>query len=256
VTGAAGGIGLALAHRLAADGMNVVLADVDAERLSAAAEQVNAETLAVPTDVGSWDSVVGLAQAATQRFGDVHLLCNNAGITLPGVTWEFTPEEWNWAIRVNLLGVAYGLRAFVPGMIAHGRPAHVVNTASIGGLVAFPGLALYAATKYGVVGLSETLAGDLDRAGARVGVSVLCPGPTETDFRSNSRSLHPQGVEPDPTEYDGVVRVSPEGVADQVVAAIREGTFWVLTHPEYNEIVTRRTAAIVGGGGVVAPRVL
>jgi short-subunit dehydrogenase len=141
-------------------------------------------------------------------------------------------------------------------MIAHGEQAHVVNTASIGGLVAFPGLALYAATKYGVVGLSETLANDLEQAGARVGVSVLCPGPTETDFRSNSRSLHPQGADDDPTEYEGVGRVSPESVAQQVLDAIREGAFWVLTHPEYNETVTRRTEAIVGGGGVVAPRIL
>jgi NAD(P)-dependent dehydrogenase (short-subunit alcohol dehydrogenase family) len=206
--------------------------------------------------VGSWDSVAALARAAAERFGDVHLLCNNAGVTLPGVTWEFTPEEWNWVVRVNLLGVAHGVRAFVPGMIAHGERGHVVNTASIGGLVAFPGLALYSATKYGVVGLSETLAGDLTRAGARVGVSVLCPGPTETDFRSNSRSLHPKGAEADPNEYDGVVRVSPESVADQVVAAIRAGSFWILTHPEYNDTVARRTAAIVGGGGVVAPRIL
>ena len=236
--------------------MNVVLADVDGDRLSAAAAQVGGETLSVATDVGSWQSVVALARQATERFGSVHLLCNNAGVTLPGVTWEFTPEEWNWVIRVNLLGVAHGLRAFVPGMIAHGEQAHVVNTASIGGLVAFPGLALYAATKYGVVGLSETLANDLAQAGARVGVSVLCPGPTETDFRSNSRSLHPQGADPEPTEYDGVARVSPESVANQVIDAVRKGRFWVLTHPEYNETVTRRTEAIVGGGGVVVPRIL
>jgi len=236
--------------------MNVVLADVAADRLAAAAEDVDGETLAVATDVGSWESVAALAGAATERFGRVHLLCNNAGVTLPGVTWEFTPEEWSWVIRVNLLGVAHGVRAFVPGMIAHREQAHVVNTASIGGLVAFPGLALYAATKYGVVGLSETLASDLARIGARVGVSVLCPGPTETDFRANSRSLHPERPEADPKEYDGVVRVSPEGVADQVVAAIRGGRFWILTHPEYNDTVARRTAAIVGDGGVVAPRIL
>jgi NAD(P)-dependent dehydrogenase (short-subunit alcohol dehydrogenase family) len=256
VTGAAGGIGLALARQLAAEGMNVVIADVDGDRLAAAAEQVGGETLAVPTDVGSTESVEALARDAAERFGDVHLLCNNAGVTLPGVTWEFTQEEWNWVIRVNLLGVVHGLRAFVPAMIAHGEQAHVVNTASIGGLVAFPGLALYAATKYGVVGLSETLAGDLARVGARVGVSVLCPGPTETDFRSNSRSLHPQGAEADPSEYEGVVRVSPASVAEQVVAAIRDGRFWILTHPEYSDTVTRRTEAIVGGGGLVVPRIV
>ena len=256
MTGAAGGIGLALAHRLAAQGMNVVLADVDGDRLSAAARQVNGETLAVPTDVGRWEAVSALARAATERFGDVHLLCNNAGVTLPGVTWEFTPDEWSWVVQVNLLGVAHGVHAFVPGMIAHGQPAHVVNTASIGGLVAFPGLALYAATKYGVVGLSETLASDLAGQGARVGVSVLCPGPTETEFRSNSGSLHPHGAKGDPTEYDGVVRVPPESVADQVVAAVRDGRFWILTHPRYNETVARRTAAMIGDGGVIVPEIV
>ena len=141
-------------------------------------------------------------------------------------------------------------------MIAHGQPAHVVNTASIGGLVAFPGLALYAATKYGVVGLSETLASELAQRGARVGVSVLCPGPTETDFRSNSRALHPHGAGSDAAADDRAVRASPESVAEQVVTAIRDGRFWILTHPAYNETVARRTAAIVGGGGVVVPQIL
>jgi len=236
--------------------MNVVLADVDAVRLSAAAGQVDADTLAVPTDVGSWESVAALARATAERFGNVHLLCNNAAVTVPGLAWELTPEEWSWVVRVNLLGVAYGLRAFVPGMIAHGQWAHVVNTASIGGLVAFPGLGLYAATKYGVVGLSESLAGDLAGAGARVGVSVLCPGPTDTEFRSHSSALHPHGGEHDAAAYDAVVRVSPESVADQVVAAVRDGRFWILTHPEYNGTVARRTAAIVGGGEVVTAQIL
>ena len=156
------------------------------------------------------------------KFGSVHVLCNNAGVTLPGVTWEYSREEWEWVIGVNLHGVVHGIRAFVPSMLAHGEPAHVVNTASIGGLMSFPGLAPYAATKYAVVGISETLAQDLAGRDAPVGVSVLCPGPTETELRSHSRALYPdRDDDPVTNDYEGVVRIPPAEVANQVIEAIR-----------------------------------
>ena len=261
VTGAASGIGLALCERFAAEGMRVVMADVHPERLDAAAAALAAETgaevLGVPTDISSWAAVEALAAASGERFGAVHVLCNNAGVTLPGVTWEYSLEEWEWVIGVNLSGVVHGIRAFVPPMLAHREPAHVVNTASIGGLMAFPGIAVYTATKYAVIGLSETLAHDLAGRAASIGVSVLCPGPTETDLRSHSRALHPEGEDDlDANEYEGVERIPPADVAGQVVEAIRSGRFWILTHPEYDATIEKRTRKMLETSAVVTPSIL
>ena len=176
VTGAAGGIGLALCERFAAEGMSVVMADVDPVRLGEASSKLAARYRRSGTRRADRHLELagrrGSGEGQRERFGSVHVLCNNAGVTLPGVTWEYSREEWEWVIGVNLLGVVHGIRAFVPSMLAHGEPAHVVNTASIGGLMSFPGLAPYAATKYGVVGLSETLAQDLagrDASSRRLG---------------------------------------------------------------------------------------
>ena len=152
------------------------MADVDPAALDAAAARLAADTgadvLAVPTDVMNWDEVAALEARVVDRFGAVHVLCNNAGVQLPGVTWEFTRREWEWVLGVNLGGVVHGVRSFLRGMVEHGEPGHVVNTASVGGLVAFPDLAPYTAAKYGVVGLSECLEHDLraqDAADRRLG---------------------------------------------------------------------------------------
>ena len=254
VTGAASGIGLALCERFAAEGMRVVLADVDPDRLEAAAEGLAGDVLAVPTDASSWGSVEELARRARERFGAVHVLCNNAGVTRPAPVWEIALDEWGWLLAVNLSGVFYGVRAFVPGMIDTGEPAHIVNTASIGGLLAYPELGAYAASKYGVVGLSESLLHDLRARSAPIGVSVLCPGPVATDFRSHSRALHPGGPQADvPGEYDDVVRIPPAEVAAQVVDAIRRDRFWVVTHSTFHEAIERRSRGIVETDEVVVP---
>ena len=258
VTGAASGIGLALCERFTAEGMRVVMSDVDPVRLGAAAEELRgtsgADVEAVPADVARWDDVESLAHRAVERFGAVHILCNNAGVTRPGPAWESTLEEWDWVLGVNLLGVVHGVKAFVPGMIDRGEPAHVVNTASVGGLLAYPGLAMYAAAKYAVVGFSESLYHDLRELGAPIGVSVLCPGPTETEFRAHSRALHPDGPAEDvPGEYAGVVRIPPSDVAGQVVDAIRTDRFWILTHSAYGEAIERRSRGIVETDEVVVP---
>jgi NAD(P)-dependent dehydrogenase (short-subunit alcohol dehydrogenase family) len=259
VTGAASGVGRALCEAFAAEGMHVVAADVDPARLGEAAEQIaaesGAEVLAVPADVSRREDVDALARAAVERFGKVHVLCNNAGVTRPGPAWELTHEQWEWVIGVDLWGVIHGIEAFVPRMIEHGEPAHVVNTASVGGLVAFPGLAAYSAAKFGVVGLSESLAHDLRAAGAPIGVSVLCPGPIATSFRAHSRALQPGADEaerlPDVAgEFDWR---SAEDVARDVVAAVKAGRFWILTHPAYKETIERRCRGIVETDEVVEP---
>lgn len=253
MTGAAGGIGLALVHRFAAAGMRVVMSDVDGDRLAAAAAAVDGEVEAVPADVGNAGDVDALAARAGERFGAVDVLCNNAGVTRPGPAWDLDLDEWQWMLSVNLLGVVHGIRSFVPAMIERGQPAHVVNTASIGGLLPYAGIAAYSAAKYAVVGLSESLQLDLRAAGAPIGVSVLCPGPIETDFRANSRALHPAGPTGEPAgEYEGVVRIPAAEAARVVVEAILADRFWVLTHPAYAPAIERRARGIVETDELVA----
>jgi NAD(P)-dependent dehydrogenase (short-subunit alcohol dehydrogenase family) len=253
VTGAAGGIGLELASQLAAARMRVVMSDVDGERLEAAAAGVDGEVEAVVADVADPAAVEALAERARARFGDVHVLCNNAGVTRPGPAWGLDLAEWQWLLTVNVLGVVHGISAFVPSMLERGEPGHVVNTASIGGLLPYAGIAAYTATKYAVVGLSESLYLDLRNAGAPIGVSVLCPGPTETEFRSHSRALHPDGPAADVYgEYQGVARIPAADAAALVVDAIRSGRFWVLTHPAYRDAIERRARGIVETDEVVA----
>jgi NAD(P)-dependent dehydrogenase (short-subunit alcohol dehydrogenase family) len=253
VTGAAGGIGLELASQLAAAGMRVVMSDVDGERLESAAAGVDGDVEAVPANVSQPADVEALADRARARFGNVHVLCNNAGVTRPGPAWELDLDEWQWLLSVNVLGVVNGIRAFVPAMLEHGEPGHVVNTASIGGLLPYAGIAAYTASKYAVVGLSEGLHLDLRAAGAPIGVSVLCPGPTETEFRAHSRALHPEGpAEAVAGEYDGVARIPAADAAALVVDAIRSDRFWVLTHPAYRDAIERRARGIVETDEVVA----
>lgn len=249
-----------MGERFAREGMRVVLADVEQPALDATVAELRGDGLEVTgvvTDVSRQESVEGLRDRALDAYGAVHVLCNNAGVTRPGPIWEAALEEWEWLLAVNLSGVFHGIKAFVPGMIERGEPAHVVNTASIGGLLAYPELGAYAASKYGVVGLSESLLQDLRANGAPIGVSVLCPGPVATDFRAHSRALHPGGPQADvPGEYDGVTRIPASDVAAQVVDAILGDHFWIVTHPAYYEAIERRSRGIVETGEVVVPGLL
>jgi NAD(P)-dependent dehydrogenase (short-subunit alcohol dehydrogenase family) len=253
VTGAAGGIGLALAQRFASEGMRVVVGDVDPERLAEAAATIDGDVEAIATNVARPEDVDTLAARAFDRFGAVHVVCNNAGVTRPGPAWELGVEEWEWLLSVNVLGVVNGIRSFVPAMLERGESGHVVNTASIGGLLPYAGIAAYTASKYAVVGLSEGLLLDLQATGAPIGVSVLCPGPVETEFRAHSRALHPSGqVGEVYGEYDGVARIPASDAAALVVEAIRDARFWVLTHPAYHDAIERRTRGIVETDELVA----
>jgi NAD(P)-dependent dehydrogenase (short-subunit alcohol dehydrogenase family) len=255
VTGAASGIGLALCERFAAEGMQLVMADVEPAALQEAAAGLDTDALVLAADVRSWEQMDELAARSFDRFGAVHVLCNNAGVQLDRRVWEFTRSEWEWLLGVNLGGVVHGLQVFLPRMIASGEPGHIVNTASVGGLLAFPRIAAYTAAKFAVVGLSEGLANDLGEEGMPIGVSVLCPGPTMSALRENSGRLRPRTDGEDPSSVEHVARIPASEVATAVVDAIRAGRFWILTHPEYGELIRHRAEGILETGAVVAARV-
>ena len=278
VTGAASGIGRALVDRFAAEGMSVVMADVERDALDGAAHAVAGahgadRVLAVPTDVRDEAAVEALAAATFDRFGTAHVVCNNAGVGVGGLAWTVPADRWRWIVEVNLLSVAHGIRAFVPRMIEQGE-GHVVNTASAAGLLTGPAMSPYYATKHGVVALSEALYFDLHLVGAPVGVSVLCPEWVRTNIADSERN-RPDGVAemvlpgaPDPMgapEADGAeptpapamgdfVRtlveggLDPEDVAGMVLDGIRSGRFWITTHPTTIDSARKRWDAIASDG--------
>jgi len=251
VTGAASGIGRAVSFDLARRGMNVVLADVEAGPLEATAAEVGAvgvETLAVTTDVADLAAVQALSAAAFDRFGAVHVLVNNAGVAIGGALQDATHEDWAWVIGVNLWGVVHGVEAFVPRMIAQKQGGHVVNTASMAGLIASKGLGIYNTTKYAVVGLSETLAKDLRDEG--IGVSVLCPMGVSTQIRGSERNRPAAlgGGGESPREHGGPDLLGrylpPEAVSTMVMNAIENDTLYIPTHFEGKEFWDRRAQRI------------
>jgi NAD(P)-dependent dehydrogenase (short-subunit alcohol dehydrogenase family) len=259
VTGAASGIGRAIAERLAGEGMKVVLADVEQESLSKAAAEMKAggaSVMAVPTDVSKGKDVETLARKTMEAFGAVHVLCNNAGVAVGGLCWERTAADWEWGLGVNLWGVIHGIRVFVPIMLAQGTEGHVVNTASMAGLVSMPLSSIYNVSKHGIVTLSETLHHELTLSGAKLKVSVLCPGWVNTQLMDSERNRPAELLndqEPGPTveAFKETVRgllvagLTPEAVADHVFNAIRDEKFYILTHPDMKEAIRTRMEGIL-----------
>ncbi|MFI9241016.1 SDR family NAD(P)-dependent oxidoreductase [Streptomyces sp. NPDC053086] len=263
VTGAASGIGLAMARRFAADGLKVVLADVEETALDKAASGLRAEGADVHArvvDVGERDQVMALAEAAYDTYGAVHVLCNNAGVGsgAEGRMWEHDPNDWKWALAVNVWGVFHGVQAFVPRMIQSGQPGHVVNTSSTdGGVAPLPTASVYAVTKAAVVTLTESLYAHLKAEHARVGASVLFPGPhmLRTGLWESHRNRPARYAKQRPrrTPYRSLdqweaamraagqeVRFTPvEDVADLVVDGIREDRFWLLPASEHSDAQIR-----------------
>jgi NAD(P)-dependent dehydrogenase (short-subunit alcohol dehydrogenase family) len=240
VTGAGSGIGRALVRRFVDDGMSVVAADVEARALDETVAGTDA--VAVVCDVSDADAVEALAATTCERFGAAHLVCANAGVFQGGISWERSVEDWQWVLGVNLWGVIHGVEAFVPRMVASKEPGHIVNTASMAGLVATRGLGVYNTSKYAVVGLSETLAKDLRPY--RIGVSVLCPMGVATQIRESARN-RPAGLAnaapsaAEPVELMGRT-LAPAAVADMVLAAIRANRLYVITHEEGLQALRRR----------------
>jgi NAD(P)-dependent dehydrogenase (short-subunit alcohol dehydrogenase family) len=259
ITGAASGIGRALAERCAREGMKVILADIEPGALAEVEANLQAgggTALAVRADVSQAKDVAELAEKTLEAFGAVHLLCNNAGVATNGSVWESGLTDWEWVLGVNLWGVIHCLRTFVPIMLAQDTGCHVVNTASLSGLISFPGGSVYAVSKHGVVTLSEALYHELAERGGKVKVSVLCPGLVQTRIVECGRNRPerlaastPMG----PIEAAGwetlrqqmQTATQPVLVADAVFRAIREERFYILTHPEGKEWIRTRMEDIL-----------
>jgi NAD(P)-dependent dehydrogenase (short-subunit alcohol dehydrogenase family) len=259
ITGAASGIGRALADRGVQEGMKVVLADVEVETLmktEASMKASGATVLAVRTDVSQARDVEALAHKTLEVFGAVHLLCNNAGVATEAAIWESTLAEWEWVMGVNLWSVIHGVHIFVPIMLAQDTECHIVNTASMAGLISGPGLGAYKVTKHAVVTLSETLYHELAERGAKVKVSVLCPGIVNTRILDSARNRpgHLPTTEllgpASGARWEALRQLVPAGmppgqVADAVFEALRKDQFYILTHPEGKESIRTRMEDIL-----------
>lgn len=247
VTGAAGGIGRALAYRFGARGMRVVAADVETGPLEETVRLVRgagADAIGVPTDVSDAGAVEGLARAALDAYGRVHVICNNAGVFAGGTTWEASVADYAWVLGVNVWGVIHGLRTFVPILLEQGEPGHVVNTASMAALTSGPYAGPYAMTKHAVLALSESLYHELRMRGAPVGVSVLCPEAVRTGIATSERNRPARlGERGTATAERGLVLdalatttdagLAPGIMADRVERAIREDRFYVLGEDDW-----------------------
>jgi NAD(P)-dependent dehydrogenase (short-subunit alcohol dehydrogenase family) len=270
VTGGASGIGAGMARRFAREGMRVVLADVEAAALDATAAEIaqtGASVVTVPTDVSDAQQVERLADRTWEAFGGCDVLCNNAGVFVGGKLWERSLHDWQWLLGVNLWGVIHGVHAFVPRMLAQDRPGHVVNTASLAGLISSPFLGVYNVSKHAIVTLSETLHHEFSVVGAKLRVSVLCPGMVNTRAPDVERNRPRHLTNAAPTRPEDValaeaVRAGlaagmhPDAVGDIVLEALREDRFYIYTdlgsHPA---IRTRLQDVLEGRTPTLAPTV-
>lgn len=262
ITGAASGIGFALARQCAGEGMRVVLADIEEDALSqttAALKSESVDVLAVVTDVSKAEQVDALCKKALEKFGAVHLLFNNAGIGAGNSTWGSTLADWEWVINVNLRGVIHGIHTFVPVMLQQKDACRVINTASVAGLMAGAFNSPYSMSKHAVVSLSESLHNELEYIKSTVRVSVLCPGFVQTKIMDSARNRPaelnnpPPATPPTPEMIAAWQRVRDKvesgmpsaHVAEQVFAAIREDRFYIVTHPEMRDAIRQRAEDLI-----------
>ena len=260
ITGAASGIGLGMARAFGREGMNVVIADIDLEAARAAAQALTAEQIkaqAVRIDVADRAAVREAALQAIAAFGKIHLVCNNAGVATGGPIGAVSERDWDWIIDVNLKGVVYGVETFVPLIQSHGEGGHIVNTASIAGLVSGAGAEPYSATKYAVVAMSEGWVQQL--APLDIGLSVLCPGYVRTRIADSVRTRQDRygGVQPVREDSFGAAGstiaeavasgIDPDIVGARVVEAVRDGNLYIFTDPRFRDAVEFRFAAIRAG---------
>lgn len=258
ITGGASGFGFTLAAALLREGMNVVVADVDEQRLDTAAAQLRLIAPAVSQivcDVSSRDEVRRAADHTLATFGKVHVLCNNAGVLAPGSLEKASSEDWGWSFAVNVMGVINGISAFVPHIRAHDEGGHVVNTASMAGFRGLPYASAYCSTKAAVISISESLLAELE--GSNIGVTVLCPGFMRTGLYEHSldRPARYGGHKTtladtntnDPKQLHHAIAtgLDPEQVARRTLRAIRENDFYVVTHPQHRPDIAERGERIL-----------
>jgi NAD(P)-dependent dehydrogenase (short-subunit alcohol dehydrogenase family) len=259
VTGGASGIGLALGRAFAEAGMKVMLADIETDALATAVKSLHnfaPDVRGVPCDVTDPKNVERAAEAAYEAFGNVHVVCNNAGVGGGSGIDDISLDDWRWVLDVNLMGVVHGICTFLPHLRAHGEAGHFVNTASMAGMISGLGFSPYGASKFAVVTMSEGLAMQLKPLG--IGVSVLCPGFVRTGIAESGRN-RPQRYgprrTPDPASWAGALAaqlanlaqygIDPADVARRVFAAIRDDELYVFTHPEMRAEMAERFAAIL-----------
>jgi NAD(P)-dependent dehydrogenase (short-subunit alcohol dehydrogenase family) len=246
ITGAASGFGRAFAQKGAELGMKLVLADIDGDALGDVVEsltEAGADAIAVPTDVSDGAAVEALAHRTLDAYGKVHLLFNNAGVGASGFVWEMSANDWAWVFGVNVMGVAHGVRVFTPIMLRQNEPAHIVNTASVAGLISPPAMGVYSASKHAVVALTETLYHDLRRAGGPVGCSLLCPAFAPTGIAQAERARPARWRNETAPSASQVLaarelrkavlsgRLSAADIAEATFDAVRDDRFYVITHP-------------------------
>ncbi len=265
ITGAASGIGRALTEKCLAEGMHVVMADIETRALQQAAEELQAggqnSILPVKTNVAILDEIENLKQQAVDNFGGVHLLFNNAGVGGGGNAWESTQKDWDWVLGVNLWSVIHGLRVFVPQMIAQDTDCHIVNTASVAGLLGGSTNAAYSVTKHGVVALTEILYRDLEAQNLKIGASVLCPGLIDTRIMESGRNRPAELT--NETEPAALTKEQEQGreafaaalkqgmkpaeLAEIVFAGIRAERLYIQTHDVFNAMILKRAENITTG---------
>jgi NAD(P)-dependent dehydrogenase (short-subunit alcohol dehydrogenase family) len=268
VTGGASGIGLALGRAFAETGMQVMLADIETEALAAAVTSLHnfgPHVRGVVCDVTDPGSVEHAAKVAYEAFGNVHVVCNNAGVAGAGGIDNISLDNWRWVLDVNLMGVVHGIRTFLPHIRAHGEGGHIVNTASMAGMISGLGFSPYAASKFAVVTMSEGLAMHLAPLG--IGVTVLCPGFVRTRINESGRNRperYGPTQTPDPASPAGVLvaqiaqlvqsGIDPSDVAARVLTAICEDELYVFTHPQMRAEAEERFAAILAAMDKAAAR--
>ncbi len=260
ITGGASGLGLAMAKRFGREGMRIVLADIELERLNAAVadlENLGVAALGVSCDVSRAEDVENLAHRTLEHFGSVNVVCNNAGVAPSGLIWEHSTKDWEWAFGPNVWGVIHGIRVFTPILLNQKEEGHIVNTASVAGLMSFNGMGLYCTTKHAVVTMTECLHHDLTSVAEHVNCSVLCPAYVPTGIADSERN-RPEHLQDKRTKSASEMemeknlkkavesgKITAEQVADHVLTAIQEKHFYILTHSKIKPAIEIRLQDIL-----------